>query len=163
LSKVLELTSIHFKPFFQQNWIDFDSLQFAFRPVGQWRIVWLLNIHLGPKGVSMLMQKNISKRSSTGASHALIILSRGFEDDHKNYFFACFLTFHLCSDNIFKFVISSSDLICELKPIWPIRDTKSWRKKLVRERSKTVVKPNWKQIQKHSNSFAQEQLVRISN
>ena len=132
MSKVLELTSIHFKPFFQQNWIDFDSLQFAFRPVGQWRIVWLLNIHLRPKGVSMLMQKNISKRkwakrSSTGASHALIFLSRGFED-HKNYFFVCFLTFHLCSDNIFKFVISS-DLICELKPIWPIRDTKSWRRK----------------------------------
>ena len=150
MSKVLELTSIHFKPFFQRNWIDFDSLQFAFRPVGQWRIVWLLNIHLRPKGVSMLMQKNISKRSSTGASHALIILSRGFEDDHKNYFFACFLTFHLCSDNIFKFVISS-DLICELKPIWPIRDKKSRRKKIVRERSKTVV------------SLAQEQLVRISN
>ena len=98
----------------------------------------------------MLMQKNVSKRkwakrSSTGASHALIFLSRGFEDP-KKYLFACFLTFHLCSDNIFKFVISS-DLICELKPIWPIRDTKSWRRKKVRERSKTV----------------EEQLVRISN
>ena len=62
----------------------------------------------------MLMQKNVSKRkwakrSSTGAS-------RGFED-HKNYFFACFLTFHLCSDNIFKLFVISSDLICELKPI----------------------------------------------